>query len=204
MELFIHATAVELVTRRAGRRGPPRSRQHRPACRFAKGFVAVTDRNRQIEAALGGSGKGAALPSPPPQRTVHASFPAYGSSIGQRTCHSTRLPALALTTTSTLLRESQQRNRRKPHQQERCAPADISALLPQVGLLTVHVCQHQREVCRLSPWSDVATPIRPITDRPSLAPSSSTRRLISFSCESSLPFRGDDGLTTFRRCHCVG
>lgn len=160
--------------------------------------------NVSVTGYLRRSGKGAASPSPPPLRTVRASFPAYGSSIGQRTCHSTRLSALALTTTCTLLRESQQRNRRKPHQQEHCAPTDISALLPQVGLLTAHVRQHQREVCRLSPRSDVATPIRPITDRPSLAPSSSTRRLISFSCESSLPFRGNDGLTTFRRCHRVG
>jgi hypothetical protein len=57
------------------------------------------------------------LPSPPPLRTGRASFPASGSSIGQRTYDSTRLSALAVTTTSTLLRESQQRNRRKPHQQ---------------------------------------------------------------------------------------
>jgi hypothetical protein len=49
-----------------------------------------------------------------------------------------------------------------------------------------------------------ATPIRSITERPSLAPSSFTRRLISSSCESSLPRRGDDGLTTFRHCHRVG
>jgi hypothetical protein len=70
----------------------------------------------------GGSGKEARLPEPPPLRTVRASFPAYGSSIGQRAENSTRLPALALKATCTLLRESQQRNRRKPHRQERCAP----------------------------------------------------------------------------------
>jgi len=70
----------------------------------------------------GRSGKGARLPEPPPLRTVHASFPAYGSSIGQRTVESTRLPALALKTTCTLLPESRQRNRRQPHQQERYAP----------------------------------------------------------------------------------
>src|SRR5258707_2209105 len=39
--------------------------------------------------------------------------------------------------------------------------ADISALLPQVGLLTVHVRQHQREVCRLSPWDNVALRLNP-------------------------------------------
>jgi hypothetical protein len=39
--------------------------------------------------------------------------------------------------------------------------ADISALPPQVGLPTVHVDQHQREVCRLSPWGDVAHRLNP-------------------------------------------
>jgi hypothetical protein len=61
-------------------------------------------------------------PAPPPLRTVQAPFDAYGSSIGQRTYTGTRSSALAFRTTCTLLRESQQRNRRKPHQQERCAP----------------------------------------------------------------------------------
>src|SRR5438105_14319086 len=64
--------------------------------------------------------------------------------------------------------------------------ADISALLPQVGLLTVHVRQHQREVCALSGgvMYTAATPIRSITERPSLAPSSSTRRPVGFPCGS--------------------
>ncbi len=31
-----------------------------------------------------GSGKGTPLPSPPPLRTVHASFPTYGSSLSER------------------------------------------------------------------------------------------------------------------------
>jgi hypothetical protein len=64
-------------------------------------------------------------------------------------------------------------------------------LLPQVGLATVHVRQHQREVCRLSPRGYLAsgptrgsTPIRSITERPSLAPSSPTRRPMGFSYES--------------------
>jgi hypothetical protein len=64
--------------------------------------------------------------------------------------------------------------------------ADISALLPQVGLPTVHVRQHQREVSSLSGgvmYTEL-TPIRSITERHSLAPSSLTRRLVGFSCES--------------------
>ena len=39
--------------------------------------------------------------------------------------------------------------------------ADISALPPQVGLPMVHVDQHQREVCRLSPRGDVARRLNP-------------------------------------------
>jgi hypothetical protein len=68
------------------------------------------------------SGKEVASPPPPPLRTVRAPFDAHSSSIGQRTSYSTRLPALALKTTCTLLRESQQRNRRKLHQQEHYTP----------------------------------------------------------------------------------
>ena len=62
---------------------------------------------------------------------------------------------------------------------------------------TVHVDQHQREVSRLSPRGDVAcgsaagsTPIRSITERPSLAPSSSTRRPVGVSCEPLSPKGG--------------
>jgi len=47
------------------------------------------------------------------------------------------------------------------------------------------VTKDQREVSTLSGWGmdTAAAPIRSITERPSLAPSSSTRRLVSFSCE---------------------
>jgi hypothetical protein len=101
------------------------------------------------------------LPEPPPLRTVHASFPAYGSSIGQRTYGSTRSPALALRTTCTILSGSQQRNRRKPHQQERCAPPTFLHCLLKSVCLTFHVRQHQREVCRLSPRDHVANRLNP-------------------------------------------
>src|SRR5260370_6925935 len=40
-------------------------------------------------------------------------------------------------------------------------PADISALLPQVGWPILHVRQHQREVCQLSPWDEIARPRLP-------------------------------------------
>src|SRR5262249_10204465 len=50
----------------------------------------------------------------------------------------------------------------------------------------VHVDQHQREVSTLSSRGQdtAATPIRSITERPLLFPSSFTRRIIGFSCES--------------------
>ena len=104
------------------------------------------------------------MPPLPPLRTVLAPFDAYGSSIGQRTGSGTWSSASAFRTTCTLLRESQQRNRRKPHQQERYTPP-TSAWLPQVGLPMVHVRQHQREVCRLSPWDDVALWLNPYPAR---------------------------------------
>jgi hypothetical protein len=63
--------------------------------------------------------------------------------------------------------------------------ADLSALLPQVGLPAVHVDQRQREVSNLSSRGQdtAAAPIRSITERPLLSPSSYTHRLIGFSCE---------------------
>src|SRR5438132_14282416 len=67
-----------------------------------------------------------------------------------------------------------------------CA-ADISACLPESVGQDSLVTKDQREVCTLAGGvmlTDDATPIRPITGRPSLAPSSLTRRPIGFSCES--------------------
>src|SRR6516225_7050405 len=106
-----------------------------------------------------GSGKEARLPEPPPLRTGRASFPASGSSIGKRTLRHAVYPAEGCT--STLLRRSRQRNRREPHQQELCAPPTfLLCSLKSVGQ-TFHVHQSQREVCRLSPWDDVAGRLNP-------------------------------------------
>jgi hypothetical protein len=68
----------------------------------------------------------------------------------------TRWPALALPDTWTLLRGSQHTEPLEAAPASALHAADISALLPQVGLPTVHVRQHPREVCRLTPWGDVA------------------------------------------------
>jgi hypothetical protein len=70
---------------------------------------------------------------------------------------------------------------------DRYNPADISALLPNASWLSCHVRPHQREV---SPFARGvmlpvgATPIRPITGRPSLAPSSFTRCPMRSPCGS--------------------
>src|SRR5215472_12315156 len=54
-------------------------------------------------------------------------------------------------------------------------------------------------------WEDVATPIRSITDRLSLAPSSFTRCPIRSSYDSlAVHGRQDNGLTTFRRWNHKG
>jgi len=86
------------------------------------------------------------------------------------------------------------------------AAADISASLPEVCLPGSLVMPDQREVCPLARQGDVATPIRPITERHSLSPSSFTRCPVGSLCRSlsldplGLRGREDNRLTTFRRC----
>jgi hypothetical protein len=85
-------------------------------------------------------------------------------------------------------------------------PCHRICITAYAGWLTVHARRHQREVCRLSPWGDVATPIRPITGWHSLAPSSFTCCPVGAPCGllSLDPLgiwgREDNRLTTFRRC----
>lgn len=54
------------------------------------------------------------------------------------------------------------------------------------------------EVCLLSQRSDVAAPIRSVTERLSLSPASSTRCPISVPCGNACPEGRDNGLTLFR------
>jgi hypothetical protein len=119
------------------------------------------------------------LPSEPDGRR----FDASGSSMKQRTAkHAVSL--ISLEAPCTLPGQS-----RLPKclgggsrtSKDHYGPADISALLPNAGWLSSPVRPHQREVGPLargvmSPHG--STPIRPITGRPSLAPSSFTRRPI--------------------------
>src|SRR5260370_42478161 len=91
------------------------------------------------------------------------------------------------------------------------AAADISALLPESVGQDSLVTKDQREVCRLSPWGDVAAEAQPLSAPlqdglrmlPPPLPAAPSASLAS-RFPSSLPCRGDDGLTTFRRCHRVG
>ena len=136
------------------------------------------------------------MPSPPPLRTVHAPFNAYGSSIEQRPCvarpgavppaHDTPYAA------------------RSPHWpwgqpgryfdragDRRSAGAAPRALPPASDLL----CPPSRLAVGSHPPTpggsqlafargDLATPIRPITGRPSLPPSSGTRCPLRSSYDS--------------------
>jgi len=125
------------------------------------------------------------LPAPPPLRTARAPFDARSSSIGQRTGESTRRPALAWRITWTVLRGSQHTEPLEAAPASALHAADSSALLPQVGLPTVRVRQHPREVCPLAGGVLLplgATPIRPITGRRSLAPSSFTHSPVGSPC----------------------
>src|SRR6266436_280105 len=86
------------------------------------------------------------------------------------------------------------------------AAADISACLPEsVGQGSL-VTKDQREVCRLSPWDDVAVRLNPYPPHYRTAFACSlllyppAHPLLS---RDSFPCRGDDGLTTFRRYHSV-
>jgi hypothetical protein len=136
------------------------------------------------------SGKEVLLPAPPPLRTVQASFDAYSSSIRQRFLPERGCPIglgvnLSVTATgpATELTSVVQ-----------AAPAEVIATSP-----TVRLCLLRRLADGSRPptpegsrpafaWSDVAigsTPVRPITGRHSLPPSSFTRSPIDSPWGSS-------------------
>src|SRR5262245_7164443 len=81
--------------------------------------------------------------------------------------------------------------RRGPHQQQ----AAVICFAPQASCSDGHVRRHQREVSPLSRRvisPEGSTLIRPITGRPSLPPSSSTRRPIGTALQRAYP----EGRTT--------
>ena len=134
------------------------------------------------------------MPSPPPLRTVHAPFDAYGSSIEQRLCG--MRPGTAPPAHDT---PDETRSPHWPWGQpgryfdragdRRAAGAAPRALPPASDLL----CPPSRLAVGSHPPTpggsqlafargDLATPIRPITGRPSLPPPSFTRRPVGSPC----------------------
>src|SRR5262249_1562033 len=128
----------------------------------------------------GGSGKEILLPAPPPLRTARAPFDACSSSIDQRTCYGTRSSTLAGWPTCTLLRGSRQRNRRGPHRQEPCAPPTF--LLCPLKSVSPPLTYANTTAKSAGLRRRATTPIRSITDRPSLPPSSFTRSPVGAPC----------------------
>ena len=145
---------------------------------------------------------------PRPLRTVHASFPAYGSSVGQRafTEHWARGAHLGSTDPRRPCSQPwRSAPMAKPPRRHTVAPPrgnlDVTTAVPATELPAVVgaapatavtaaptflLCPLRRLADGSRPptpegslpacaWGDVATPIQPITDRPSLAPSSFTR-----------------------------
>jgi hypothetical protein len=86
---------------------------------------------------------------------------------------------------------------RRPHQQQAAVICSVS----QAGCSDGLVRRHPREVSPLSRRvisPEGSTPIRPITGRHSLPPSSFTRRPVGNRLAAGLPRGEGDGLTTFR------
>src|SRR5207244_1272981 len=88
-------------------------------------------------------------------------------------------------------------------------PTYLHCSLGSVGQGSL-VTEDQREVCRLSPRGDVAGRLNPYPARyrPAFACSlllyPLPRRLLLRVAFPASSCRGDNGLTTFRRCHGVG
>jgi hypothetical protein len=137
-----------------------------------------------------GSGKEVRSPPAPPFRTVRAPFNAHGSSIGQRPCvarpgtappahdttYGTRLPHWPWSQPGHYYGRAGYRN--SAGAAPRALPPATDLLCPP-SRLAVGSCPPTPEESRLAfARGDVATPIRPVAGRPSLPPSSFTRRPI--------------------------
>ena len=101
------------------------------------------------------SGKEVASPPPPPLRTVHAPFNAYGSSTGQRACRwaARGRPHWPWGRPGRYYGRAGYRDDlrwRGPHQQGSLRPRRQFCLARYAGWLTVHVRRHPREVSPLS------------------------------------------------------
>jgi hypothetical protein len=92
-------------------------------------------------------------PGPRPQRTVHATFTAYGSSIGQRAFGKHAVSPIGLgvhLSVPTPVPATERIRWRRPHQLRSLRPRHQICDTPYAGWLTLHARRHQREVCPLS------------------------------------------------------
>ena len=143
------------------------------------------------------------MPPPPPLRTARAPFDACSSSIGQRTCYSTRLPALALGTTCTVLRRSPQPGH-GANARATAGSRTSRGLAPRRHLLCFLKGFAGRSRAPTPEgsqlpfgWGPAAvglTPIRLATGRRSLPPSSSARSPVGRPCGLPPSARGATGL----------
>ncbi len=138
-------------------------------------------------------------PPPPPLRTVRAPFNAYGSSIGQRPCVARPGTAPPAHDTTYGTRSPHWPWGQPGHYYGRAGYRDSAGATPRAlppvtdllcppSRLAVGSCPPTPEGSRLAfARGDVATPIRPVAGRPSLPPSSCTRRPIGSPCGGPTP-----------------
>jgi len=153
---------------------------------------------------------------PGPLRTGRDSFPSSGSSLGQRIVYTTPVqghlppgrnmphgartrptrgpvagPILHVTTGEPLprLRCERPLGLGREHQQGHYTPPTYLLCLLRRLALGSRAPSPEGSLPGF-PWGDVATPIRPITGRPSLSPSSSARNPIGWPCGSLSPRGG--------------
>ena len=123
------------------------------------------------------------MPSPPPLRTVRATFTAYGSSLCKRPLRDA-LPPLRAKATARYSSGAAACFQGRPHQQ--ALPPPTSACLRQRLVELSRAARPEGSLPAFA-WDDVATPIRPITRRPSLTPSSSARLRVGRPCGFPTP-----------------
>jgi hypothetical protein len=156
-------------------------------------YVADSPKNRHFDPISGRftpirSGKEVRLPSPPPLRTVHAPFNAYGSSIGQRAFSKHAVGPIGLgvhlgVTTAVPATEIISVAEAAPARIMAIPPTDLHCLLRRLADGSRPPTPRGSRLAFAR--GDLATPIRPMTGRLSLPPRSFTRSPIGSPCGSS-------------------
>ena len=157
------------------------------------GGQCLRESGRLLPLLIGGSGKEVRSPSPPPLRTVRALFNAYGSSMEQRPCeirsgpvplahdtpYGTRLPQrgnLVVTTSVPATAMGFHGGEGRTSGIRTIPPTDLLCPLRRLAVSSRPSTPEGSQLAFAR--GHVATPIRPVTGRPSLPPSSFTRSLI--------------------------